>query len=167
MLGTKMFLVATTALMIGASAQAEIDWDEAQRKMFPVDFVTCTHDRHPARVHLALTAYAPLDFPPPGFTQATKEELAAVASVTFPSNFTPFILIATDAAAAADGFIGEIAMEPIVVPDENGKPVRTSVIMAAMNETKAELMKSGKYSGMGISYEASTVTVDLQGTCGK
>lgn len=165
MRGTKVLLLMAV-LSLTTAAQAQIDWDEAQKKMFPVDYAACTADGHVAQVHLALTGYAPLDVPPPGYTQASKEELAAVAMVVFPANFTPYIARASDAMASADTFIGDVAMEPVEMKDENGRPVRASVIMKAMNETKAELMKTLKYSGMGISYEASTVTVNTQEKCG-
>lgn len=163
----KMSLSFALGLLISAFsplAMAQFDEDRANAGAFDLDFVACTHDLHPALVHLAMTNYSPVDVPPTGYEQASKEEVKAIAETVFPLNYTPAFQRDFDARVIEDGYLADVSMEDVET-QENGKTEITSRAIKAMNEIKEILMRDRKYSGMGINYMKSSVTLDSTQSC--
>ena len=77
--------VVLLAVALASPAVAEIpDDDKIEQGAFFLDFKACTRDRHVASVRLKMTNYSPVDTPPPGYTQASKDETQKAVAVTFP-----------------------------------------------------------------------------------
>jgi hypothetical protein len=163
------FLIACASLVLtmtfsNLSKADDFDPAQAEGGAFDVNYTTCTSEGHQASVHFRLSNYSPVDTPPTGYAQATKEEVQAIAQIVFPDNFSKPFQLDTDARVLEDGYLSDLAMQDVEMIDE-GKTVTTSRAIKAMNEVKFILMKDLKYSGMGINYLESSVKVDAHVLC--
>ncbi len=154
-----MTILLSTVLSTTVASADTFDPVQADTGSFDVDFKACTADGHEALVHLRMTNYSPVDPIPDGYTQATKEEVQAVAAIVFPANFLQAFQRDGDALVVHGNYLADIAMEDVEVIDQ-GKPVKTSRAIKAMNEVKETLMRTLKYSGIGINYLQSKVTLE-------
>jgi len=161
-------LLALTAFCGGAQAQVpqgNMNWDAIEKGAFEVTFQACTANGHPALVRLQMTTYSPMDLPMDGFLPATKEEVRQAAQKVFSVRYAPFISMSLDETVSGDTYLSDLAAERLQMEDGEGNSFEVALILVAMHDVKAELMKARRYSGMGVGYERSHVFVNSKAKC--